>query len=100
MNKICNNGVYDAQGDYPKSLEYYGKCLKIRLEKLGEEHPAVATTYNNMASVYYHQGDYPQALEYYGKCLKIRLEKLGEEHPDTKRTQESIEIVKSKLNSV
>jgi tetratricopeptide (TPR) repeat protein len=64
------------------------------LEKLGEEHPNVATTYNNMAMVYWKQEDYPQALEHYGKCLKIQLEKLGEEHPHTKGTQEAIELLK------
>ena len=40
---------------YEKALEFYEKALKIRLKKLGEDHPDVAQTYNNMANVYENQ---------------------------------------------
>ena len=30
----------------------YEKALSIRLKKLGDDHPSVADTYNNMAIVY------------------------------------------------
>lgn len=50
---------------------------------LGEEHPATAASYNNLAGVYEAQGEYKKAEELYQKSLKIRKRILGEEHPDT-----------------
>ena len=56
---LFNNmaGVYHAQGDYEKALEYYGKALAISERVLGTDHPDTATTYNNTAGVYHAQGD-------------------------------------------
>ena len=79
-------GVYEDQGDYEKSLEYYVKALAIRERVLGPEHPYTATTYNNMAGVYYAKGEYEKALEYYVKALAIRERVLGPEHPSTATT--------------
>ena len=44
--------VYDDQGKYDEALAMYEKALSIRLKKLGDDHPSVADTYNNMAVVY------------------------------------------------
>ena len=45
--------VYFDQGKYDiEALAMYEKALSIRLKKLGDDHPRVATTYNNMAIVY------------------------------------------------
>ena len=38
---------------------------------MGENNPAIATTYNNIGKVYHYQGDYNKALEIYFKCLEI-----------------------------
>ena len=82
--------VYGKQGKYDQALEYYQKALKIRLKKLGANHPDVATCYNNIAIVYKNQGKYDQALEYYQKALKIRLKKLGADHPDVAMSYNNI----------
>ena len=71
--------VYVNQGKYDEALAMYEKALSIRLKKLGDDHPDVADTYNNMAVVYYNQGKYEEALAMYEKALSIRLKKL---HPD------------------
>jgi len=39
---------------------------------MGENNPAIATTYNNIGSVYHDQGDYNKALQYFLKSLEIR----------------------------
>ena len=83
-------GVYQAQGDYTKALEYYKKALEIREKVLGPEHPDTATVYNNIALVYGGQGDYAKALEYYKKALEIREKVLGLKHPDTAATYNNI----------
>ena len=72
--------VYDAQGDYARSLEYNEKALAIQLPSLGPDHPSLATTYSNMALVYRKQGDYARSLEYNEKALAIDLASLGPDH--------------------
>ena len=51
-------GVFRAQGEYEKALEYYGKAQAIRERVFGTEHPDTARTYNNMAGVFYARGKY------------------------------------------
>ena len=87
-------GVYQAQGDYEKALEYYEKDLEISERTLGSDHPSTATTYNNMAGVYKEQGEYEKALEYYEKALTVFMAKLGANHPYTQNTQESVAIMR------
>ena len=50
--------VHKLKGDYDKALEYYNKSLAIRLNALGEKHPDVADSYNNIGMVYHAKGDY------------------------------------------
>ena len=92
---LFNNmaGVYYAQGDYGKALEYYGKALAIFERVLGTDHPDTATTYNNMGSAYRAQGDYEKALEYYEKALAISGRVLGTEHPSTATTYNNMALV-------
>ena len=68
---------------YEKAQELYSQVLEIRKRVLGEEHPATATSYNNLASVYASQGEYRKAEGLYGKALRISERVLGEEHPAT-----------------
>jgi len=77
-------------GNFDKALEYYQKCLAIRLKTLGEEHPHVATAYNNIGNTWYSKGEYDKALEYYTKSLAIKLKTLGGEHPDVASSYNNI----------
>jgi len=59
-------------GNYPLSLEYNFKAVKIREslhDKLG-----VSRTLGNIGNVYYSQGEYSFSLNYYFKALKIEEE--------------------------
>ena len=70
------------------------------MKKLGDDHPDVATTYNNMAIVYNKQGNYDKVLEYYEMSLVIRLKKLGDDHPDVANTKYNLALLyKNKLNN-
>ena len=71
----------DKFANYDKALEYFEKSLAIDLKTLGDEHPIVATSYNNIGIVWRSKGECDKALEYYKKCLAIRLKTLGSEHP-------------------
>jgi tetratricopeptide (TPR) repeat protein len=55
--------------------------LEISLEQLGERHPDVAKSYNNLAYLYESMGRYEEALPLLQKALEISLEQLGERHP-------------------
>ena len=54
----------------------------IKKKIFGEEHAAVATSYNNLGIVYRNLGQYNEAKEHYEKALIIRKKIFGEEHAD------------------
>ncbi|MBR2772819.1 MAG: tetratricopeptide repeat protein, partial [Bacteroidales bacterium] len=85
--------VYQAQGDYPKALEYHFKALDIQEKVLGPDHPDSAISYHNIGTVYNDQGDYTKALEYYFKALEISENVLGKEHPFTANSYNNIGTV-------
>ena len=64
------------------ALEYYIKSLSIELNTFGQNHPDVATSFNNIAFVYKAKGDYNKALEYFTKWLSVKLITLGVDHPE------------------
>ena len=52
---------------------------------VGENHPLVAQTHNNMANVYRNQGKYALALEFHEKSLAIKA-CVGENHLSVAQT--------------
>jgi tetratricopeptide (TPR) repeat protein len=44
-------GAYQNQGKLDKAFEFYEKALVIKIKVLGEEHPSVALSYNNLGLV-------------------------------------------------
>ena len=55
----------------------------MRKRLLGEEHPDVALSLNNLAALYESQGRYTEAEPLYQKALKMLEQLLGVGHPDT-----------------
>ena len=49
---------------------------------MGRQHPDVASSYNNLASVLGDQGDMKKGKEYHERYLAIMEETLGSQHPD------------------
>jgi tetratricopeptide (TPR) repeat protein len=68
-------------GEARKAIVYYEKALKIDREIYGENHPDVATRYNNLGLAWDTLGDSKKAIDYYEKALKIDREIYGENHP-------------------
>ena len=60
--------------DYPKALDYFFKCLKVK-EEIGDKIGS-ANSIMNIGNIYEKQGDYPKALDYYSQSLKI-YEEIG-----------------------
>ena len=58
------------------------RALAIRLKALGEGHPDIATSYNNLAVTLRAQGKQAEAEAMHRRALAICLKALGEGHPD------------------
>ena len=74
---------YQGQGLYELALPWKKTCLSETKQRLGEEHPLVATSLNNLAELYYSQGKYEDAEPLFIDALQMTKTLLGEQHPDT-----------------
>jgi tetratricopeptide (TPR) repeat protein len=93
---LYTQGKYDeAEPLYRQSLAIDRKVYAIHLAAsscdnsckiLSEEHPAVATSLNNLAVLLYAQGKHNEALICANQSLDIRRRKLGDEHPDARNS--------------
>jgi tetratricopeptide (TPR) repeat protein len=69
-------------GDYGGARPYFEQALAIREHMLGPEHPAVATSLNNLAGLYRAQGRDAEAEPLFQRALAIWEQVLGVAHPD------------------
>ena len=67
------------------------------MNKLGKDHPHVAISYNNVATIYDAQGKKDKAFEYYNKAFKIFKKRLGTSHSYTTNTLHFMVRVKKYL---
>ncbi|WP_442947006.1 tetratricopeptide repeat protein [Nostoc sp. UHCC 0870] len=73
---------YEGQGLYTQAEPWYQQCLSTVQNRLGDNHPDVATSLNNLAALYESQGKYDQAESLYLEALELRQRLLGDNHPD------------------
>ncbi|MDB9313906.1 tetratricopeptide repeat protein, partial [Spirulina sp. CS-785/01] len=73
--------LYQA-GKYAEAIPLAEQILQIRRQVLGQEHPLVATSLNNLALLYESQGRYAEAEPLYRQALEMVKRLLGQEHPD------------------
>merc|ERR1711879_227648 len=66
------------------------EALRIIIATLGKDHPAVASTRNNMGIVYECQSKYDEALWEYEEALRINIATLGEDHPEVAGTRNNM----------
>ncbi len=74
--------LYQGQGAYGQAEPWYTDCLAVVRERLGDDHPDVATSLNNLAALYESQGRYSEAEPLYRKALAQRQRLLGDDHLD------------------
>lgn len=75
--------VYTAQKRYDEAIRSHMKCLDIKGQTLGKDHPSYGMTLNNIGLVYSNMGDYDNAIKYIGQGLEIIRNSLGNTHRKT-----------------
>jgi tetratricopeptide (TPR) repeat protein len=73
---------FNQKGLYSEAEPLSHQALALYRELLGERHPQVATSLNNLAELYRVQGRYAEAEPLYIQALELRRELLSERHPD------------------
>ena len=73
--------VYKSLGRFHESLPHLRAALKLRRKLLGNGHPDVATSLNNLAQFLYEMGDCEDAEPMFREALEIRRGILGNDHP-------------------
>ncbi|MDZ8064970.1 MAG: tetratricopeptide repeat protein [Nostoc sp. DedQUE08] len=73
---------YKGQGLYTLAAPWYQQGLSTVQTRLGETHPNVAASLNNLALLYNFQGRYDQAEPLFLQALELSKRLLGDAHPD------------------
>lgn len=77
---IARGLVLERSGRLGEALDNQLQTLDQALTWLGEEHLAVAETYNRLAAIHEGQGNYFEGLDFSFKALEIRKKQLGDSH--------------------
>jgi tetratricopeptide (TPR) repeat protein len=64
-------GLYYSQGRYSEAEPLLVQALALKKRLLGEEHPSVASSLNNLAGLYDSQGRYSEAEPLYEQALAL-----------------------------
>jgi serine/threonine protein kinase/Tfp pilus assembly protein PilF len=73
--------VYESLGEYQKAEAMSREALAIRRKLLGNEHPDVADSLNNLALALHAQGRLAEAETMYREALAIQKRLWGDRHP-------------------
>jgi len=84
---------YYQQGLYADAARLERRALQIREQILGDTHPAVAHSLNNLAWTHQIQGDYATAEPLHRRALQIRETVLGATHPDVAYSLNSLGLL-------
>ena len=68
------------QGDYKEALSFYERALQVFQKIFPADHPQLASSYSNIASVYKNTGKYSQALSFYERAFEILRRSLPANH--------------------
>lgn len=72
--------IKSGESQLDSSLVFYQRALRIREKAyLGNPHPDLGMTYNNIGIIYAKNGQYRQALSFFLKGLEVNKAVLGEE---------------------
>jgi tetratricopeptide (TPR) repeat protein len=89
--------LYVNQGRYADAVPLYKRSLAIWERAYGPDHPDVAASLNNLASLYQNQKRYVDAEPLYQHSLAIRETALGPNHPDVAESLNNLANLYDKL---
>ena len=72
--------------DYAQAESLYREALAIQVRVLGDEHPEVASTLENLGGVYFRTKRYDETLRLLDQVLAMRRKMLGDNHTAVGRT--------------
>ncbi len=78
---VAQGRFYKGQGLYAQAEPWFKQCLEVSKKRLGDNHPYVAQSLNNLAGLYKSQGRYDEAEPLYQQALQVMRHLRGEEHP-------------------
>jgi tetratricopeptide (TPR) repeat protein/CHAT domain-containing protein len=79
--QLYNKGkLQHLQANFDEAITLYLEALKLLLKVRGEQHPAVATIYNDLGRACRGKGAYEKAIQYHEKALSIYRKTVGPEH--------------------
>src|SRR5271165_6394620 len=73
-----NQRIYKlfAEGNYQEAIPLAEKVVELVKRVYGAEHPATATSLNDLGVLYQQMGEYPKAEPLYQEALRIRQKVL------------------------
>ena len=86
--------LYKSQGRYSEAEALYQKALQLRQRLLGQEHPLVTESYNNLRKLYDSQGMHTKAEPLYIKALEIAELSLGVGHLSTAIVRKNLKLLR------
>jgi len=84
---------YFGQGLYALAEDSHLRCLNATKKLLGDRHPSVFSSLNNLATLYESQGRYAEAEPLYQKSLQLRRELLGNHHADVASSLNNLAVL-------
>jgi hypothetical protein len=67
----------------------YEECLAQFKRVLGDDHPNMLSSLNNLAVLFKSKGEYDRALPLLEECLARLKRVIGDDHPNTRSCQSS-----------
>jgi len=80
---------YANKKKWKEAISVLERALRMRLDTLGEQHPATAVILQSMGAAYSYMGSHDTAIMLYERALRIKKDTLGL-HPTTAYTMSSI----------
>ncbi|WP_414544063.1 tetratricopeptide repeat protein [Nostoc sp. CCY0012] len=80
-------------------VKLYLQALALHKRLLGDNHPHVAISLNNLAGLYKSQGKYEQSEPLLLQALEILERQLGVNHPNTITCRENLADLRDALKS-
>jgi tetratricopeptide (TPR) repeat protein len=77
---------YEGQGLYDKATPWFEQCLSVTQTRVSPDHPAMATSLNNLAALYQSKGLYSKAEPLHLQAWELKKRLVGEDHPDIAET--------------